>query len=154
MTDITDAAQRQLIVFRVGERDLGVPIMAVREIRAFTPATPLPHVPRHVLGVINLRGAVLPVIDLSERLGWGQAQAGPRHVIVVVQIAGRMQGLLVDAVSDIVRLEGELQPAPDVAAGGATPYLEGLLAADTRMILVLALDRLAVEPAPTLAEAA
>lgn len=141
-----DYSGQQLIVFRVAGRDLALDLMAVREIRASTPATPLPHVPSHVRGVINLRGAVLPVIDLSERLGWGAAGDNARQVIIVVQIAGRLQGLIVESVSDIVRPDSaELQPVPDVAAGEAGAFLEGILAVDDRMVLVLSLAQLAVE---------
>ena len=67
---------RQLITFEIGDRRLGIDIMAIREIRAWSPTTPLPNVPAHVRGVVNLRGVVLPVIDLSQRLGWGTTDFG------------------------------------------------------------------------------
>jgi len=119
---------RQLITFQIGEQFLGVDIMAIREIRAWTPTTALPHVARHVRGVVNLRGTVLPVIDLSARLGWGFAEPTARHVIIVVQIANQLQGLIVDAVNDIVSIEsGDLQPAPALRADGASRFLEGLV---------------------------
>ncbi|NOS34933.1 chemotaxis protein CheW, partial [Acinetobacter baumannii] len=93
---------RQLITFQIGEQVLGVDIMAIREIRAWSPATPLPNVPAHVRGVVNLRGVVLPVLDLSHRLGWGSTDPSSRHVIIVVRIGEQLQGLFVDAVNDIV----------------------------------------------------
>ncbi|WP_430323732.1 chemotaxis protein CheW, partial [Salmonella enterica] len=77
---------RQLITFQIGDQVLGVDIMAIREIRAWSPATPLPNVPPHVRGVVNLRGVVLPVLDLSHRLGWGMTDPSARHVIIVVRI--------------------------------------------------------------------
>ena len=82
----------ELISFRIGEQEFCVDIMAVREIRGWTPATPVPHSPRFVRGVINLRGAVLPVIDLADRLGLGTAVETARHVIIVVQIGSRIVG--------------------------------------------------------------
>src|SRR3546814_18433116 len=76
----------QLITFQIGEQLLGVDIMAIREIRAWSPTTLLPHVPDYVRGVINLRGNVLPVNDLAARLGWGLTEPTGRHVIIVVRL--------------------------------------------------------------------
>ena len=135
---------RQLITFEVGERRLGVDIMAIREIRAWSPATPLPNVPDHVRGVVNLRGVVLPVLDLRRRLGWGKTDPGARHVIIVVRIGEQLQGVVVDAVSDIVTLSPEdMQPVPDVGETIAASFLEGLAMIDEQLVLVLSLDRLA-----------
>src|ERR1700743_1463898 len=98
----TNQSRRQYITFRSGEQDFGADIMAIREIRGWTETTPLPHAPEYVRGVINLRGVVLPVIDLNARLGRGPTAADIKHVIVVVEAANRTIGLLVDAVSDIL----------------------------------------------------
>ncbi len=134
---------RQLITFRLGEQSFGLDIMAIREIRAWSPATRLPHVPTYVAGVVNLRGTVLPVIDLAARLGWGAADPTDRHVIIVVQIGNQLRGLIVDAVSDIVTAQDEdMQPAPATGADDVVPYLEGLLAMDDRMVMVLDLPGL------------
>jgi len=93
---------RELIAFRVGAQEFCVNIMSVREIRGWTQATPMPHSPSYVLGVINLRGAVLPIIDLSARLGMAPAVPTPRHVIIVAQFGEKIVGMLVEAVSDIL----------------------------------------------------
>jgi len=145
---------RQLITFEIGDRRLGIDIMAVREIRAWSPATPLPNVPAHVRGVVNLRGVVLPVIDLRLRLGWGTTDPSARHVIIVVRIADQLQGIIVDAVSDIVTLVPDhIQPVPEVGEVTATAFLEGIATIDDRLIMILGLDRLADTRTP-LAEAA
>lgn len=134
---------RQLITFQIGDQVLGVDIMAIREIRAWSPATPLPNVPAHVRGVVNLRGVVLPVLDLSHRLGWGVTDPSSRHVIIVVKIGEQLQGLIVDAVNDIVTVPDDgMQPLPDLGDTPAASYLEGLATIDQRLILVLALERL------------
>ena len=78
---------RQLITFQLSDQVLGIDIMAIREIRAWSPATPLPNVPEYVRGVVNLRGVVLPVLDLRHRLNWGTTDTTARHVIIVVQIS-------------------------------------------------------------------
>ncbi len=146
----------QLITFQIGEQHLGVDIMAIREIRAWTPTTMLPHVPAHVRGVVNLRGTVLPVIDLAARLGWGTTDPTGRHVIIVVRIDDQLQGLIVDAVSDIVAVdESMLQPPPSLGDNPAADCLEGIVSVEDRMVMILALDRLALHIKPSLlAEAA
>ncbi|PZQ60454.1 MAG: chemotaxis protein CheW [Sphingomonas taxi] len=134
---------RQLITFQLGDQYLGVDIMAIREIRAWSPATPLPNVPSHVRGVVNLRGVVLPVLDLRHRLGWGMTDPTARHVIIVVRIGEQLQGIIVDAVNDIVSVSTEdMQPLPDMGDAAAQQFLDGLATIDQRLILVLALDRL------------
>lgn len=137
---------RQLITFQIGQQYLGVDIMAIREIRAWTPTTLLPHVPEHVRGVVNLRGTVLPVIDLAARLGWGLTQPTARHVIIVVRIGGQLQGLIVDSVNDIVSIDdADMQPPPSVGESVMVSYLEGIASVDDRMVMVLALDHLSLE---------
>src|SRR5690606_29398935 len=93
---------RELIAFAVGKQEFCIDVMSVREIRGWTPATVLPHSQPFVRGVINLRGAVLPIMDLAVRLGFPPAEAMGRHVIIVVQVGSQLIGLLVDAVSDIL----------------------------------------------------
>ena len=151
--NIQTGARRELIAFRIGEQEFCVDIMAVREIRGWTPATPLPRTPGYMKGVINLRGAVLPIIDLSGRFGLGDTEPSARHVIMVVHIGGRTVGLLVDAVSDILQLtDDQVQATPDVAADEVKAFVKGIFAIDGRMISLIALDR--VLPAEPEAEAA
>lgn len=136
----------QLITFQIGEQFLGVDIMAIREIRAWSPTTLLPHVPEYVRGVINLRGNVLPVIDLAARLGWGLTEPTGRHVIIVVRIADQLHGLIVDAVNDIVTVDDEaMQAPPSLSTDSASAFLKGLVAVEDRMVMVLSLDNLAAE---------
>lgn len=137
---------RQFITFQIGEQYLGVDIMAIREIRAWTPTTLLPHVPTHVRGVVNLRGTVLPVIDLAARLGWGITDPTARHVIIVVRIDDQLQGLIVDAVNDIVTIDEEsLQPPPNLSDNAASDCLDGIASVEDRMVMILALDRLSLD---------
>lgn len=115
--------------------------MCVREIRGWTPATPLPQSPPFVRGVINLRGTVLPIVDLAARLGFASAEPSARHAIVVAQIGHQVIGLLVEGVSDIFTVtDDKIQPTPDVASEMAKKFVRGVIAMDGRMISLIALD--------------
>jgi purine-binding chemotaxis protein CheW len=143
---------RELIAFRVGAQEFCINIMSVREIRGWTAATGLPHSPDYLRGVINLRGAVLPIIDLAVRLGLPHDEPTERNVIIVVQIESQQIGLLVDAVSDILNLSDDhIQPTPDVASDLVKTFVRGLLPVEGRMISLLSLDH--VLPAAILEDA-
>ncbi len=138
---------RELIAFRIGAQEFCVDIMAVREIRGYTPATALPQAPSFVRGVINLRGAVLAIVDLAARLGFPPAEPTARHVIMVVNIENQVVGLLVDAVLDILTVEeAVIQPTPDVASEMARLFTRGVLAIDGRMISLIGLDHVLPPP--------
>ena len=147
MTEMDGSAQtssREFISCRIGEDEYCVNIMTVREIRGWTPATKLPHAPSYVCGVINLRGSVLPVIDLSARLGIGETETRERNVIIIVQLREQTLGLLVDAVSDILCASDEdMHVTPSVASETAREFVDGLITVGKRMIRILNLDRLA-----------
>ncbi len=136
--EVSQSDMRELVAFKVAGQAFCVDIMSVREIRGWTPATLLPHAPDYVLGVINLRGAVVPIIDLAARLGLGPMQPSPRHVIIIAVIEGQTAGLLVDAVSDILGVPVALiQPTPNVASDVARAFVEGVIAADDRMLRLI-----------------
>jgi purine-binding chemotaxis protein CheW len=137
---------RELIAFRVSDQELCINVKTVREIRGWTQATALPRSPRYVRGVINLRGAVLPIVDLAQRLGLASTEPTARNVIIVVQIKHQQIGLLVDAVSDILTVSGtKIQPAPDVASELVKVFVRGLLPVDGRMISLISLDHVLPE---------
>ena len=133
---------RELISFRIGAQEFCVDIMVIREIRGWTPATALPQSPAFVRGVINLRGAVLPIVDLASRLGFESTEASDRNVIIVADIGGQVVGLLVDAVSDILTITDDMiQPTPDVASETAKTFVRGLIPMEGRMISLIGLER-------------
>jgi purine-binding chemotaxis protein CheW len=132
---------RKVVAFRIGAQEFCVDIMSVREIRCWTPATALPHTPNFVRGVINLRGFVLPIIDLASRFGFPPTEPTAQHVIIVTQISNRTVGLLVDAVSDILTVTDDLvQPTPDIVSDMAETFVRGVFLVDGRMISLVALD--------------
>ena len=133
----------EVVAFRVSEQDFCIDIMSVREIRGWTETTILPHAQEYVKGVINLRGAVVPVVDLSARLGLGPLEPGPRHVIIITMIGRRTVGLLADVVSDILSVpENAMQPVPDIASESARAYVSGVIATDDRMMRKIDLSRI------------
>ncbi len=133
----------ELIAFHSGGQEFCVDVKAVREIRGWTPATPLPDAPPHVKGVINLRGVVLPIIDLGGRLGMPSIDPTARHVIIMVEAVGRVAGLLVEAVSDIFTIATtRIQPAPEVADEFNRSFARGIIAIEGRMICLFKLESL------------
>ncbi len=145
---------RELIAFRIGNQEFCVSIMSVREIRGWTPATKMPHSPAYMMGVLNLRGAVLPIVDLAARLGMRPAEPTPRHAIIVTQLGSQIGGWIVDSVSDIVTVPDEAMQPPPPASGSDTvvPFLDGLAAIEDKMVMVLNLAALA--DSDSMAEAA
>lgn len=128
----------ELLAFEVSGQEYAINIMMVREIRGWSNATPLPHAPSYVRGVINLRGTVLPIVDFSARLGMESAAATARNVVIVVQLEHQMIGVLVDAVSDIITIsESDIQPPPDMGAPIAQSFVKGLTILGDRVIRVI-----------------
>ena len=114
-TEDSELDERKIVTFTLGSRLFGIDMRSLLEIREWEEPTPLPSVPPYVKGVTNLRGSVVPVVGLSERLGWAPSELHSRSCILVVTIGGRHAGFLVDEVQDIVVIQGsEIQPAPDV----------------------------------------
>jgi purine-binding chemotaxis protein CheW len=133
----------QLISFAIGDDQYGVDIMAVREIKGWTEITHLPRQPDYVRGVLNLRGVIVPIIDLRCRFGQGLTQATPLHIVIIVQIAAKPIGLLADRVLDIVSLDqAQVQPVPRIAQSARVAFLSGLATIEGSMIALIDLPNL------------
>lgn len=150
MTSIVSYAQGQalqVLSFEVGAQTYCVPVSAVREIRGVTPPTPLPDAPPFVRGVINLRGQVMPVIDLSQRLGKGVAIDGERQVIIVVENQNDVAGMLVDAVCDSFIVEADqINPPPSLGDGEDSPLVSAVITSgEGSMTILLAVSRILPE---------
>jgi purine-binding chemotaxis protein CheW len=134
----------QVVSFKVGDEYYGIDIQLVREIRAWSSTTQLPNTPQFVRGVINLRGTIVPILDLRARFGQGTTEPGTAHVVIVVAIGKRLAGILVDSVSDIVTLpKGDIKPVPTVEGSTASDCLEGLVTVNEQMIALVAVERVA-----------
>ncbi len=142
-TGAIDTGLRQFITFRVGEEDYAVDILLVREIKGWTRTTTLPNQADYVRGVLNLRGAIVPVFDLRCRFGQGMTDATPKHVVIIVTVGTRIIGLLVDQVSDILSVNPEaIGAVPEASAGDTASYLAGIITVQEAMVVLLSLDTL------------
>ena len=140
-------AEGQYLTFMLAGEEYGVEILRVQEIKGWESATPIPNTPEHVLGVLNLRGAVVPIIDLRKRFNLDSVAYGPTTVVIVVKIKHadqeRTVGLVVDAVADVYRLDSsEIQTPPDMGGDVETEYVRGLATVEGKMVILLELDRL------------
>ena len=139
----TAALPNQLISFAIGEDQYGVDIMAVREIKGWTEITHLPRQPDYVRGVLNLRGVIVPIIDLRCRFGQGLTEATPLHICIIVQIGTKPIGLLADRVLDIVSLDpSQIQPVPRIVQSTRLDFLSGLVTIEGSMIALIDLPNL------------
>jgi purine-binding chemotaxis protein CheW len=135
------AQPTQCVTFALGNDQYGVDIMTVREIKGWSEVTSLPGQPDYVRGVLNLRGIMVPIVDLRSRFGQGTTEATPLHIAIIVEIEGRQVGLLADRVLDIVSFgSAQIQPVPHVVQGTRTSFLSGLLTIEGAMIALIDLS--------------
>lgn len=128
----------ELVAFRAGEQDFCLDISYVREIRSWSPATILPHAPEFVLGVINLRGAIVPIVDFARRLGLDPTTPSERHVIVIAVVGLQTVGFLVESVADIIGVApSSIQPTPEVTSKSTIMFVKGVIALDDRMLRLI-----------------
>jgi purine-binding chemotaxis protein CheW len=141
----------QFLTFVLGGEEYGVTILQVQGIQGWDRVTPIPNTPDFILGVINLRGAIVPIVDLRRRFGMPAAEFGPTTVVIVVRVAyenrnERTLGLVVDAVSEVCSVGAdERKPAPDFGSGIKTDFVKGLATVENRMVILLDIDRLVSE---------
>jgi purine-binding chemotaxis protein CheW len=133
----------QFISFRIGEEEYAIDIMAVREIKGWVSTTTLPNQPKFVLGVLNLRGTIVPIFDLRCRFGLGLTEATRTHVVIIVSVGERIIGLLVDAVSDILTINSnEIRSVPEMDHSVSTEFLSGIVTINGNMVVMLSLENL------------
>jgi purine-binding chemotaxis protein CheW len=133
----------EFISFSIGDDQYGVDIMSVREIKGWSSVTHLPKQPDYVRGVLNLRGVMVPIVDLRCRFGEGATEATGMHVVIIVAIGERLVGLLADRVLDIVSFDSaRVQPVPHVGHAAQADFLSGLITVDNNMIALINLKNL------------
>jgi purine-binding chemotaxis protein CheW len=133
----------EFLTFRLGGESYGIEILKVQEIRGYEAPTAIANAPAFIKGVINLRGAIVPVVDLRIKFGLGKAEYDALTVMMILNVADRVVGVVVDGVSDVISLdETELRLPPDFGASVDTRYLEGLATVDDRMLIIVNIERL------------
>jgi purine-binding chemotaxis protein CheW len=144
-----ESASRQYLSFFLGGQEYATDILRVQEIKGWDTVTRVPYSPKYILGVINLRGAIVPVVDLRVRLALESAPFDSATVVIVVRVAGargeRIVGLVVDAVSDVYSFSAEnIQPPPEAVGSLDQMYVLGLAKLEDKLVIVLDIERLVV----------
>ncbi len=149
-TSPSSFAARQMLTFKLGAEIFGVDILCVKEIRGWSPVTRIPKTEKHMLGVLNLRGSVVPVIDLRLKFDLALAEYNALTVIIVLSVGGpespQEVGLVVDAVSEVLDVRGDAVHEAAEISDRITPHISGLLTMDQGMVILLDVDRLIALP--------
>jgi purine-binding chemotaxis protein CheW len=136
-------ASSQFLTFLLDEQEYGLELFKIQEIRGYAPVTPIPNVPAHVRGVMNLRGTVLPVVDLRMKFRLPPIEYNKFTVIVIAMVGDKMVGLLVDAVSDVLQVAQEaMRAAPDFGSAIDTRFIDGVFQTREHLAVALNLERL------------
>jgi purine-binding chemotaxis protein CheW len=143
----TSGGAEQYLTFILAGEEYGVDILRVQEIKGWDEVTPIPNTPDYVKGVINLRGAIIPIVDLRQRFGLSDLEYGPTTVTIILKVRNdereRIMGVVVDAVSEVYNINStELQPPPEFGGVIKTEFLRGLASVEEKMIIVLDIDHL------------
>lgn len=137
-----DAAD-EFLAFTLGGEEYGINILRVQEIRGYEPVTRIANAPDFIKGVVNLRGTIVPIVDMRIKLGLGSPTYDPLTVVIILNIAGRVVGMVVDSVSDVTTLSAEqLKPAPEINTSFDNDFLIGLGTLGDRMLILVDIDKL------------
>lgn len=133
----------EFLAFRLGREEYGIDILKVQEIRGYDAVTRIANTPDHLKGVTNLRGAIVPIVDLRIRFGLGEPVYDEFTVVIILNVGGRVVGVVVDSVSDVLTLPaGQIRPAPEFSSVLATEYVKGLGTIDDRMLILVDIELL------------
>ncbi len=149
------AASREMLTFRLGNEAYGINILKVQEIRGCDPVTPINGTPEFIRGVIDLRGVIVPIVDMRMKFDLPQAQYDAFTVVIILNVARRVIGIVVDAVSDVVTFsEDQIRPVPEFSAHLDTKFIMGLARIDEQMVILLDIEHLLSSPEMQLTDAA
>ena len=141
-SSVIDSDELQLVSFNIGTEEFGVDILKVQEINRMVEITRVPQAPHYVEGVINLRGKVIPIVDLRKRFGLELKEYDKNTRIVVVDIGGNTMGMIVDAVSEVLRLQAStIEPPPEIVTGVNSEYIKGVAKLDDKLLIFLDLSK-------------
>lgn len=133
----------EFLSFTLGKEEYGISIQKVQELRGYDTVTRIANTPEFVKGVVNLRGIIVPIVDMRIKFSLGSPTYDQFTVVVILNVAGRVVGMVVDSVSDVITLTPEqIRPAPDMNSAMASDYLIGLGTIDERMLILIDIDKL------------
>jgi purine-binding chemotaxis protein CheW len=139
------ALSGEFLTFRLGAEEYGIDILKVQEIRSYEPPTRIANAPPFIKGVVNLRGVIVPIVDLRLKLGCPTADYNDFTVVVVLNVKGRVVGAVVDSVSDVLALDSEaIKPAPEMNSQVDMGFITGIGSVDKRMLILLDIEGLMV----------
>ncbi len=140
---IADAASSEYLVFSLGDEEYAVDILKVQEIRGYENVTRIANVPEFIKGVTNLRGVIVPIIDLRLKFHLDKVEYGGQTVVIVVNVDDRIVGIVVDGVSDVMSLSpDQIKPAPEFGVTLSSDYLSGIGSLDDRMLVLVDIEKL------------
>ena len=146
MIDFKKEAEIQFVIFKLGSEEYGIPITQVREINRLTAPTKIPKSPPFIEGVINLRGQIIPILDMKKRFDLELTQYTDSARIMVVEVRDQVFGIIVDAVSEVLRMAtANIEPTPGMVASIGDQYIAGVGKVDERLLIILNLDKLLTE---------
>jgi len=146
-SDNKDIAGREFLAFTLGSEEYGIDILKVQEIRGYEAVTRIANAPEFIKGVINLRGIIIPVVDMRIKFNLGSATYDQFTVVIILNISGRVVGMVVDSVSDVTTLTPEqVKPAPEMGTAFSSDYMIGLGTIDERMLILVNIDKLMSSP--------
>jgi purine-binding chemotaxis protein CheW len=138
-----DLVASEFLTFTLGNEEYAIDILKVQEIRGYESPTLIANAPPFIKGVINLRGIIVPVVDLRIKFNLGKIEYTPFTVVIILNVAGRVIGVVVDSVSDVISLtSAQIRPAPDFSGTFDTKYILGLASQESRMMIVTDIERL------------
>jgi len=150
-----ESVSRELLTFTLGDEEYGIDILKVQEIRGYEAVTTIANAPEFIKGVINLRGIIVPIVDMRIKFNLGNITYDQFTVVIILNVANRVVGMVVDGVSDVITLKDEqIKPAPEFGASLDTKYLLGLGTVDERMIILVDIEHLMTSRDMELIEAA
>jgi purine-binding chemotaxis protein CheW len=153
--EIVTAARRELLTFTLGREEYGIDILKVQEIRGYDAVTAIANAPEFIKGVVNLRGIIVPIVDMRIKFKLGDVSYDETTVVIILNVANRVVGMVVDGVSDVLTLKPEqIKPPPEFGASLDTRYLQGLGTVDERMLILVDIEKLITSREMELVEAA
>ena len=143
LVDANNGIANEFLTFTLGKEEYGIDILKVQEIRGYDAVTSIANTPEFIKGIINLRGIIVPIVDMRIKFKLGSAEYDQFTVVIILNIAHRVVGMVVDGVSDVITLPStQIKPAPEFGAAMDTQYIVGLGTLDERMIILVDIERL------------